>query len=163
MRRNHPAGTRRARPKGISVQCVRSRPPAPIPARSYARNPPRSSVLARAARQASCKKVCIVSYEHESYSKGARPDVTVIRATPWQLATLCGVWNYNIQTCPAYVTAFPVLPDLHPVQRCQITLPLVSLQLLDAPTLEPVFELHLHGFSYDMTWLQDLSATCLSA
>ena len=33
------------------------------------------------------------------------PDVAVIRATPWQLATLCGVWNYNILTCPTFITA----------------------------------------------------------
>ena len=36
-------------------------------------------VLARAARQALCKKVYVDSYEHETYSKGARPDVSIIR------------------------------------------------------------------------------------
>lgn len=89
--------------------------------------------------------------QHKGKPEGTQiyspPEHTTIRATPWQLAVLTAVWNYNIGLEPDFVNPLPELPPTARVLHVKLTLPLVTLRLVSAATMAPVAELHLHRFT----------------
>ena len=88
------------------------------------------------------------------------PKHILIRATPWQLAVMSGIYCYNFGKYAVYVNPFPQLPLDQVVNHLKLHFSSATVALVDSEAMLPALDISLHNFNIDMRWRQDFSAVC---